>query len=190
MISVEISGIDLLLETADTSFSPHKIDDGTLAMISALDISKSDKVLDLGCGYGVVGIYIAKLIGGHNVVMSDVDTTSIDLARKNAKLNKIEGISIILSDGFRNIQDSKFTLILSNPPYHSDFSIPKHFIEKGFNRLELGGKLYMVTKRKDWYKNKLISIFGGVNITEIDGYYVFCAEKRSAHYANAKRNKN
>ena len=68
----------------------------------------------------------------------------------------------------------------------ADFSIPKHFIEKGFNRLRIGGKMYMVTKRKDWYKNKLSAIFGGVKIYEIDGYFVFCAEKRNSKYSNKK----
>jgi len=67
-----------------------------------------------------------------------------------------------------------------------DFSVPKMFIEKGFNRLRIGGRMYMVTKRKLWYKNKLISIFGGVKIWEIDGYYVFMSVKKSPDYAKGK----
>lgn len=63
------------------------------------------------------------------------------------------------------------------------FPCGKHFIEKGFNRLAIGGKMVMVTKRRDWYKRKLIAIFGGVQIREVDGYYVFLSEKRSAVYA-------
>lgn len=74
--------------------------------------------------------------------------------------------------------DIDFTLILCNPPYHADFSVPKKFIEVGFRKLAMGGKLVMVTKRLDWYKNKLISVFGGVKVREIQGYYVFAAEKR------------
>ncbi|NCU26429.1 methyltransferase, partial [Candidatus Nomurabacteria bacterium] len=76
-----------------------------------------------------------------------------------------------------------YTLILSNPPYHTDFSVAKHFIEKGFNRLVLGGRMVMVTKRRDWYRNKFIAVFGGVSIREKDGYFVFAAEKRSSSYA-------
>jgi len=178
-----INDIQLTFETAGTSFSPHGCDRGTLAMLSAVEFSDGDKLLDLGCGYGVVGIYAAKLIGEQNVVMSDVDEISVALAKTNAELNRVSGVKILISDGFRDIQDKDFTLILSNPPYHEDFSVPKHFIEKGFNRLRVGGKMYMVTKRKDWYKNKLIAIFGGVRIHEIDGYFVFCAEKRSTQYA-------
>lgn len=84
-----------------------------------------------------------------------------------------------MSDGYKNVGETDFTLILSNPPYHADFSVPKHFIEVGFKKIAIGGKLIMVTKRLDWYKNKLTSVFGGVKVHEINGYYVFVAEKRS-----------
>ena len=183
MFTETINGIKLVFETRSNSFSPHSVDKGTLAMISTIDFSSPNKLLDLGCGYGVVGIYAAKLNGNLSITMSDIDEECIRLSRKNAVLNEVSGVKIIHSDGFKSIEDNDFTLILSNPPYHTDFSVPKHFIEKGFNRLLLGGKLVMVTKRKDWYKNKLTSIFGGVKIDEIDDYYVFCAEKRAFQYA-------
>jgi len=183
-----IHEIELTFETRKTSFSPHGIDKGTLAMLSvanfAENLTNEDKLLDLGCGYGVVGIYAAKLANEQNIVMSDNSKSCVELSKKNAELNGIEGVKVILSDGFNNITDAEFSFILSNPPYHADFSVPKHFIEKGFNRLKIGGKMYMVTKRKDWYKNKLTAIFGGVKVYEIDEYYIFCAEKRTAQYAN------
>ena len=119
--------------------------------------------------------------------MTDIDDKAIDLARENILLNDLQGIKVYRSDGFKNIDESDFTIILSNPPYHADFSVPKEFIEKGFNRLTIGGKMYMVTKRKDWYKNKLTAIFGGVRIWEIDGYYVFMSIKKGNSYANAKK---
>jgi 16S rRNA (guanine1207-N2)-methyltransferase len=185
MIKDEINGVSLIFETKHSMFSPLGIDKGTLAMLSTIEFLPADKVLDLGCGYGVVGIYAAKLIGEHNVIMSDTDVDCVDLASKNAIMNGVGGIKTIHSDGFDSIQDTDFSLILSNPPYHADFSVSKRFIEKGFNRLKIGGKLLMVTKRKDWYKNKLIAIFGGVSIKEIDRYFVFCSEKRCTQYASA-----
>jgi len=187
MISTEINGIKLCFETAANSFSPRFIDKGTLAMLSAADLTDGARLLDLGCGYGVVGIYAAKLIGAQNVIMSDVDAENVELSKRNAALNDVSDIKIVLSDGFAGITDNGFTHILSNPPYQADFAVPKHFIEKGFNRLQIGGKMIMVTKRKLWYKNKLISIFGGVKITETGGYNVFIAEKRSAQYAKSLR---
>jgi len=185
MISTVIKNIPLKFNTSSALFSPDQIDRGTLAMLSVVEFDAKDKILDLGCGYGVVGIAAAKMIGSQNVVMSDVLEKAVNLSRKNALLNEVGDIKIILSNGFSNIQDKDFSIILSNPPYHSDFSVPKHFIEKGFNRLKLGGKMFMVTKRKTWYKNKFIAIFGGVKIYEIDGYFVFSAEKRSLRYSNA-----
>ncbi len=178
MISTKIKDVDMVFETAPSIFSPNSIDQGTLAMLSVIDFLPSDKVLDLGCGYGVVGILAGQLIGEQNVIMCDVSEQAIESAAMNLRLNNVPEISIRLSDGYKNIAETDFTLILSNPPYHADFSVPKHFIEVGFKKLVLGGKLVMVTKRLDWYKNKLTSVFGGVKIHEINGYYVFVAEKR------------
>ena len=185
MFTVTINSIPLIFETTSTVFSPTCADKGTLAMLSVVNLYPTDKLLDLGCGYGIVGIYAAKHIGEQNVVMSDNNKKCIELSNKNAETNGVGGVKAIQSDGFKNLDDKNFTLILSNPPYHADFSVPKRFIEKGFNRLQVGGKMFMVTKRKEWYKNKFTAIFGGVKIYETDGYFVFCAEKRSTQYANA-----
>lgn len=187
MLKVEVKDIEMEFNTSKDVFSPQGIDKGTLAMLSTIEYKSHDKVLDLGCGYGIVGILSAKIVGVENVIMTDIDDKAVNLAIENAALNDVGEVKIYQSDGFKSINERDFTLIISNPPYHVDFSVPKEFIEKGFNRLIIGGKMYMVTKRKDWYKNKFISIFGGVAITEIDGYYVFMAEKRSANYSGKRR---
>ncbi len=183
MITITYNHIKMKFETSNDVFSPNDIDKGTKAMLSLVELKNCDKILDLGCGYGFVGIYCAKIIRPSNIWMTDIQNEAINLTRKNILLNHVEGVNLIKSDGFKTIDEKDFTLILSNPPYHVNFSIPKHFIEKGFNRLAIGGKMMMVTKRKTWYKNKLISIFGGVIIKEIDEYYVFIAEKRQQKYA-------
>lgn len=72
MISTRIKDVDMVFETSPSIFSPNSIDKGTLAMLSVVDFSPYDKVLDLGCGYGIVGILAGKLIGEENVVMCDV----------------------------------------------------------------------------------------------------------------------
>lgn len=178
MISATIKDIPLLFNSPPMIFSPHAVDNGTLAMLSLAEFRPDDVVLDLGCGYGVLGILASKIIGSERVVMCDVSQNAVDCARQNAALNGVPGIDIRLSDGFDNIPEHGFTLILSNPPYHADFSVPKRFIEGSFQSLETGGRLLMVTKRLDWYKNKLVSVFGGVRVHKVDGYYVFMAEKR------------
>ena len=184
LLRVEILGQQVSLETRRGLFSPEHVDRGTLAMLSHVKIASGMRIMDLGCGCGVVGIAAAKIAGEENVFMSDVDPVAVETARRNAERNGVSGVHICVSDGFQSVDASGFDLILSNPPYQTDFSVAKGFIEKGFNRLKIGGKLYMVTKRREWYKNKMISVFGGVEIRETDGYYVFIAERRSLKYAN------
>lgn len=173
-----INGISLTLYAHDSMFSPNAPDKGTLAMLSETEIKQGDKVLDLGCGSGIVGIYAAKLIGGKNVVMTDSLDIAAEFAKKNAVLNNVPDVTVCCGNGYENVADRDFTLILSNPPYHTDFSVAKAFIEGGYRRLVFGGRMVMVTKRLDWYKNKLTAVFGGVMVKEADGYYIFTAEKR------------
>ena len=184
LLQVEILGQQVSLETRPGLFSPEHVDRGTLAMLSHVKIASGMRSMDLGCGCGVVGIVAAKIAGEENVFMSDADPMAVETARRNAERNGVSGVQVCVSDGFQSVDASGFDLILSNPPYQTDFSVAKGFIEKGFNRLKIGGKLYMVTKRRAWYKNKMISVFGGVEIRETDGYYVFIAERRSLQYAN------
>ena len=185
VIAAEIQGERLELETQPGLFSPEHVDRGTLAMLSVVEFRPGMRVMDLGCGCGVVGILAARKCGAGNVVMSDVDPSAVEVARRNAVRNGVEGVSCVVSDGFRSVAEAGFDLILSNPPYQTDFSVAKAFVEKGFNRLKIGGRMLMVTKRRDWYRNKLAAIFGGVRVREIDGYFVFEAEKRQSAYANA-----
>lgn len=187
MISATIKNVDLEFETDEALFSPRGIDAGTMSMLSVVDFLPGDKVLDLGCGYGVVGILAAKLIGEENVIMCDISEQAVDFAKRNAGLNGVPDIDIRLSRDYDQVEENDFTLILSNPPYHADFSVPKRFIELGFKKLVLGGKMIMVTKRLDWYKNKLISVFGGVTIYRINEYFVFVAEKRSQTVKKKKK---
>lgn len=187
MIRETIQDIELQFQTNEEVFSPSSVDTGTKAMLSFVKLKEGDTLLDLGCGYGVVGIWAAKIIGTKNVVMCDISETAVQLSRTNAKLNDVNSIRICVSDGLKEITEDGFTYILSNPPYHADFSVPKGFIEDGFRKLAIGGKLLMVTKRQDWYRNKISSVFGGVTVHEKDGYYVFAAQKRTEKPARKEK---
>lgn len=182
--TLELYGEKLSLETAEGLFSPEHADRGTLAMLSKVTLIPGQKVLDLGCGCGIVGILAAKCCGPENVVMVDIDPCAVEIATRNAVRNGVEEVKVRLSDGLEAVEETDFDLILCNPPYQTDFAVAKRLIEKGFNRLQIGGRMVMVTKRLDWYRNKLRAVFGGVRVQRSDGYYVFEAEKRSLRYAN------
>jgi 16S rRNA (guanine1207-N2)-methyltransferase len=132
-----------------------------------------------------MGIYAAKVLGAERVHMLDNDPAAVRCAENNARLNGMAGIQVQVRDGFRDFHATGFTKILCNPPYHTDFSVAKHFIEKGFNRLVVGGALWMVTKRDTWYRNKLGAVFGGARVTQRDSYCIFEAIKKSSTYASA-----
>ncbi len=188
-IKADVLGFRLELETRPGLFSPEHADRGTLAMLSVARFEPGMQVLDLGCGCGIVGIVAAKICGEENITMCDIDPVAVETARENARLNGVPGVDAVVSDGLKQVEKSGFDLILSNPPYQTDFSVAKSFIEKGFNRLKVGGTLLMVTKRLDWYRNKIKAIFGGVRVYEIDGYYVFEAQRRGLSYAQKAKKK-
>ena len=132
LIQETIQGVPLQLETDSSLFSPAAVDRGTLAMLSAAEFLPEDVVLDLGCGYGVVGILAAKKSGAERVTMCDCEETAVVLSQRNAEKNGVPGITILQSNGFEKVMRRDFTLILSNPPYHTDLSVAKHYIEEGY----------------------------------------------------------
>lgn len=186
MIACMINGISLSLHTEKTLFSPNGIDKGTLAMLSNADFWPGQKILDLGCGYGVVGIYAAQFTGAENVTMVDIDPVAVTCAKRNAINNNLQNVHIFQSDGFAYITERNFDWILSNPPYPADFGVPKAFIEEGYRHLKYGGCMIMVTKRYQWYKNKLKSVFGGVKVIEDNDYFVFISQKRAVRKTESK----
>lgn len=189
MFEIELWNNKLKFTTENTLFSPAGPDRGTLAMLKNISLGEEERVLDLGCGYGLVGVSIAKVIGADRVAMTDFDIKATETAAINARENGVAGISIFHGNALEEIEDRDYTLILSNPPYHTDFSIPKQFIEDGFRHLAVGGRMVMVVKRLDWYKNKLTTIFGGVRVVEEDGYYILTAQKRNLKVIKDKEKK-
>lgn len=185
MYEVEIAGVRIKIERTEGLFSPRGADWGTLAMLRHAVLPPDGKVLDLGCGCGLVGIYACCVCGEERVTLCDIDPAAVLAARENARLNGFCP-AIYESDGLSGVPDAGYDVILSNPPYQSDFAVAKRFIEKGFNRLKIGGTMYMVTKRRPWYENKLRAVFGGCRVTEDDGYFVFAAQKRAGERNNTK----
>jgi len=185
----KINGEELWFQTEPSLFSPKGPDAGTLAMLSHVELKGNERVLDLGCGAGIVGVWAARKVGGENVVMTDIDPLAVEMSKKNLERNGITGATVVCGPDLSAVPGKDYDLILSNPPYHTDFKVAKAFIEKGFNRLKTGGRMVLVTKRREWYKMKMIAIFGGVRIYETDGYLVFVSEKKSEDFAKKMRRK-
>ncbi|MDD2374921.1 MAG: methyltransferase [Eubacteriales bacterium] len=184
IIEVKINDLEMRLQTSHSLFSPRSVDAGTSAMLRTVraELLPGRKLLDLGCGYGIVGLYAAHFCGAHNIWMLDVDPEAIRVSRLNALALGFTEINTVLSDGPESLikmsQANSFDLILSNVPYHTDYNVAKRFIESSRVLLKDNGMLYVVVKKPKWYINKMKTILGGVRIIEDSGYYVLISEKR------------
>ena len=141
-----ISYEGLRFHTSSSVFSKKAVDKGTALLIKESKIEPTSKILDIGCGYGAVGISISKLYPKTEVIMSDINERAIALAKKNLKLNNIKA-KTIRSNLFENIKDN-FDIILSNPPQHAGKGTCIKIIEESFNHLNKNGSLQLVVRHQ------------------------------------------
>lgn len=157
-----IKGFDLTFNTTWGLFSPKNIDSGTRLLIDCIDIHSDDICLDLGCGYGAVGIAMAKCATQSDVYMVDKDFVAVDYARKNIENNKLENCHVLLSNGFSNLPEIQFDIIASNLPANVGNELIKIFLNDAKSFLKKNGRIYVVTIAglKEFIKRNFITTFG------------------------------
>lgn len=143
-------------------FSQEGIDEGTELLINHLDIKPNDISLDLGCGYGAIGLTVTKLSPQGKVHLIDKDYVAVEYAKKNALLNKIENCEIYLSNTFEKVPEIQFDNIISNLPAKVSKELFWIIFLESKKYLKPGGKLYVVTISglKEFIKRNFIEIFG------------------------------
>ncbi len=154
---------DLILKTRWGVFSPKAIDDGTVLFMKYLDINESDKCLDLGCGYGPIGLAVAKSCPQGEVHMVDKDFIAVELSNSNAKLNNINNAQAYLSDAFSTVGKSNyFDQILSNVPAKVGREQLSIILYDAYDALKPGGKITFVTINglRHFIKDNFKSVFG------------------------------
>lgn len=163
-------------------FSKNRLDPGTKLLVDALPLNPDFKqVFDLGCGYGPIGITIARLLPEATVYMSDINERAIELGIKNAELNGVTNVVLKSGDGFESFPNQKFDLIVTNPPIRAGKQVMYGLIDQAFEALNSGGWLTLVIKTKHGAKSmeaKLNSVFN--NVIELEkggGYRVFGSQK-------------
>lgn len=174
-LQVRVGEIEFQLASLPGNFSADALDPGTGAMLAEAKIPRGGRVLDLACGYGVVGIAAAKL-GAAEVVYVDDDLAALTACRRN-----LEGLGLkgeLVHSHLPAAVPGKFDSILTNPPYHTDYGVARSFLEFAARRLQAGGWLYVVVKKPAWYKKKLATLFGGCRTVERDGYTILSAQLR------------
>ena len=140
-------GIDLKFTTDAGVFSRGEVDTGTRVLLEALPEEMHGEILDLGCGWGVIGISIARKWPDARVTMADVNLRALELSRENAKRNRAEVICAE-SDGMAAFEGKTFDAVVTNPPIRAGKQvIYKMFIDAA-KSLNPGGALYLVIRKQ------------------------------------------
>ncbi len=126
-------------------FSPREIDAGTRLLVDRIELAETDHCLDLGCGYGAIGIALAACATRGQTMMVDKDFVAVDYAERNAALNGIANASAKLSNGFDGLSDQTFDVIASNLPAKVGKEMLYLYFYDAHLRLHRGGRLYVVT---------------------------------------------
>ncbi len=142
-LSIEHRG--LRFSTTWGLFSPRAIDDGSRLLLDFLELETTDDCLDLGCGYGVLGLCMAKLAPSGHTLMVDKDFVAVDYAEKNRAHNRIDNASCILSNGFDQIPPQQFDVIVSNIPAKVGKEMLYIYLFDALAHLKPGGSFYIVT---------------------------------------------
>ena len=159
-------------------FSKKMIDFGSQVLLSCLSFQQGEAVLDVGCGYGPLGLSLVKAQGVH-ATMVDVNTRALDLAQKNAALNQVDA-KIFQSNVYDEVEGC-FDHIISNPPIRAGKKVVHEVLSGSFDHLNPGGDLTIVIQKKQGApsaKAKMEEIFGNCEILKKDkGYYILRSEK-------------
>jgi 16S rRNA G1207 methylase RsmC len=180
LIKCTIRGIELNLETSSGIFSHRHIDNGTLLLIEAMRLPEGGSVLDLGCGYGAIGIVAARLCPSIEVWMTDINSRAVALAEVNTRRN---GVKATVKQGnlYEPVGDKRFDLILTNPPISAGIDATvKPMIVGARDHLNQHGALQLVVQSNKGGKTLaqiMEETFGNVEATARGGgFRVLTAE--------------
>lgn len=126
-------------------FSPRGVDEGSRLLIDRLDLDPADDCLDLGCGYGPIGLTMARLAPKGRTALVDKDFVAVDYAARNAKANGIANCEAFLSNGFSHVGERRFNAVASNIPAKVGKEMLYLYLYDALDHLEPGGRLYVVT---------------------------------------------
>jgi 16S rRNA (guanine1207-N2)-methyltransferase len=179
--TIFINDIKLDFYTDRGVFSKEKLDFGTKVLLKHVTVEPTVKtIVDMGCGYGPIGIYLAKTNQDKQIFMYDVNPRAIDLTTMNLKLNDVSNANVELSHLFERF-NQKADLIITNPPIRAGKQIIFNLYDQAYDLLNQGGSFYCVIQKKQGAPstyNKLVSLFDNCEIVAKEkGYWILLSRK-------------
>ena len=181
-INYEVNGISMKLFTDNGVFSKNKVDEGSLAFLKVLlPLNLGNNILDLGCGYGSLGLTLAVYNKDARVTLADINSRALALCRRNAELNNVsQRVTILQSDIYTKIE-GKYDSIVINPPIRAGKSVTYKMYEEAKQYLIDGGSLLIVIRKAQGAESAakyIESIFGNVKLLDRHkGYHIYQARK-------------
>ena len=173
-------GEKLTFRTDAGVFSRGEVDTGTRLLLEALPEEMRGEILDLGCGWGVIGISIARKWPETRVTMADVNLRALELSRENARKNRAE-VSCVESDGMAELKDRTFDAVVTNPPIRAGKQVIYRMFADAAECLKPGGALYLVIRKQQGAEScvkYLQTICAGVEkLDRSGGFWVLKAMK-------------
>ena len=161
-------------------FSPRNVDEGSRLLLDHIRIRSEDDCLDLGCGYGPIGLVMARHAPRGKTLLADKDFVAVEYSRKNIRENRLGNCDALLSNGFSHVGERRFDLIASNVPAKVGKELLLILLSDAYAHLRPGGRLYVVTitgLRKFMQRN-LGEIFGNYDKVKQGQHYTVAMAMR------------
>ena len=187
--SETLLGHALVFRTTWGLFSPKAVDEGSRLLLQQLQIAPVDRALDLGCGYGALGLAIARSAPLGHCLMVDKDFVAVEYARRNAEINRVTNASVILSNGLNQVPNQEFDLAVTNLPAKTNKEHYYLFFHDIREHLAPDGRFYAVVINglRQFIARAFMDVFGNhTKIKQGKSYTVALAERRGDHDCNGK----
>ncbi|MGM9929578.1 MAG: class I SAM-dependent methyltransferase [Bacillus sp. (in: firmicutes)] len=178
-----LRGKTFRFKTDNGVFSKKEVDFGSRLLIDSFECPEDTEgdILDVGCGYGPMGLSIAYAYPDKKVEMVDVNARAVQLAKENAATNGIGNVVIYESDVFANVQNASFAAVLTNPPIRAGKQVVHEIFEKSYEHLSSNGELWVVIQKKQGAPSameKMEALFGNVEVVaKKKGYFILVSKK-------------
>ena len=179
-----LKGNTLSFTSDNGVFSKNTVDFGSELLVESYDIPEQFQkasLLDIGCGYGTMGLAYGKAYPELSIEMIDVNERALVLAQENAKKNGIHNVDIHESNLYDSVKKSQYEIIISNPPIRAGKIVVHTILEKAYDYLAENGQLVIVIQKKQGApsaKAKMEDVFGNAEVVKKDkGYYILRSEK-------------
>jgi 16S rRNA (guanine1207-N2)-methyltransferase len=147
LIRCSLRGVEFEFVTSSGVFSRRRVDPGTRLLIESMELPERGEALDVGCGYGPIGIAAAKFRPSLGVWMVDVNERAVTLARENVRRNGVENVRILQGHLYKPFRGRAFDVILSNPPFSAGFrKVIEPLVGGARRHLRAGGSIQLVVR--------------------------------------------